>query len=335
MNKIFCFGEILFRMSPRLNGEWIRQNNIPTYIGGAELNVATALAKWNTPVKYFSAVPDNYLSEEIIASLKQKNIDTSAIVRSGNRIGIYYLPQGTDLKHAGTMYDRSHSSFSELKPGSIDWDKTLEGCSWFHFSAITPALNENMVALCKEALQAAKAKGLTVSIDLNHRSKLWQYSKQPAEVMPELLPYCDVVMGNTWAAESLLGISSSIADSNGKTKEELTGAAGESMKAMHLLYPTVQTMAFTFRLNEKYFAVLQHENEMVVSKEFILNNIVDKVGTGDCFMAGLIYGLHNNHTAEDIINFASAAAVGKMSVEGDSTIQSITDIQTIVNNGKN
>jgi 2-dehydro-3-deoxygluconokinase len=330
MSKVFCFGELLLRMSPSLSGQWIHDTNIPVYIGGAELNAATALSRWNISVKYCTALPDNYLSKEIIEELRAKKIDTSAIHFSGNRIGIYYLPQGADLKNAGVIYDRAHSSFAELKPGMINWDEALKDCSWFHFSAISPALNENAVAVCKEALQAASAKGLTISVDLNYRSKLWQYGKQPADIMPELLQYCNVVMGNIWAADGLLGISSSIKESKDKTKNELVEAAGKSMKQIHLTYPNVQSMAYTFRLEETYFAVLQYGPAMAISKEFPLLNIVDKVGSGDCFMGGLIYGLYNQHPPQDIIDFAAAAAVGKMREKGDSTDQIENDVRRIM-----
>ncbi|MEO7925067.1 MAG: sugar kinase [Chitinophagaceae bacterium] len=324
---VFCFGELLLRLSPELNRQWINDTNIPVYVGGAELNVATALAKWTVPVKYCTALPDNYLSKEIIQDLDSKKIDTSSIHASGNRIGVYYLPQGADLKNAGVIYDRDYSSFAELKPGMINWDEALKNCSWFHFSAISPALNNNAAAVCQEALESASAKGLTISVDLNYRAKLWQYGKQPKEVMPELLSYCDVVMGNIWAAEQLLGVSSSIKDSKEKTKKELAEAAGQSMKQLHLAYPKLTSMAYTFRLEQNYFGILQHGPDMAVSGEFELQNIVDKVGSGDCFMAGLIYGLYNEHSPQDIIDFAAAAAVSKMQVKGDATNQHIGDIK--------
>lgn len=326
MSCVCCFGELLLRMSPALNGEWIRHKNMPVYIGGAELNVAAALAKWDIPVRYFTALPPNYLSNEIVEELEAKNIDTSPIRFNGERIGIYYLPQGADLKHAGVIYDRGGSSFSELKTGMIDWEKVLNGCSWFHFSAISPALNENAAAVCKEALQAVSAKGLTISVDLNYRGKLWQYGKQPIEIMPQLLDYCHVVMGNIWAAENLLGIASTIKESKGKTKEELIDAAGESIKQVLARYPKIKTMAYTFRLEETYFAMLYHEKETVVSKEFELSHCVDKVGTGDSFMGGVIYGLYNKIALQSIIDFAASAAVGKMQEKGDSTNQTVMQI---------
>jgi len=320
MKKVFCFGELLLRISP----------DTAPFIGGAELNVATALANWQLPVRYATALPDNWMSKKIIELLTAKNIDCSAIQLGGERIGIYYLPQGSELKNEGVIYDRSNSAFAKLQTGVIDWDKVLDNCGWFHFSAISPALNETANAVCLEGLKAARAKGLTVSIDLNYRAKLWQYGKKPAEVMPALLTNCDVVMGNIWAAEQLLGISSAVETSQGKTKEELIDAAGRSMKAIHIAYPQVSSIAYTFRLEKNYFAILQHGAERVISKEFPIGAVVDRVGSGDCFMGGLIYGLINQHSSKEIIDFAAAAAVGKMKEKGDSTNQTIESVKSIL-----
>lgn len=325
--KVFCFGEILLRMSPSLNGKWIHQASMPVYVGGAELNVAHALAKWNVPVKYGTAMPDNYLSREILEELLSKKIDVSSIYLSGNRIGAYYLPQGADLKNAGVIYDRAHSSFAELQPGMINWDKALEGCSWFHFSAISPALNENAALVCKEALKAAAAKGLTISVDLNYRAKLWQYGKLPKEIMPELVSYCHLIMGNIWAAETLLGIASTIESSANKTTQELVDAAGKSMLQVHAQFPQARGFAYTFRLEKEYWGVLQHGSKMAVSSKFIIGEVIDKVGSGDCFMAGLIYGFYQKHSPQEIINYAAAAAVGKLQETGDATQQTIEQVK--------
>jgi 2-dehydro-3-deoxygluconokinase len=335
MKKVCCFGELLLRMSPALEGQWIGNAQMPVYIGGAELNAAAALTQWNIPAKYCTVLPDNYLSREIIVDLNKKQIDTSAIHFGGNRIGIYYLPQGADLKNAGVIYDRAHSAFAELTPGTINWEAVLDGCSWFHFSAISPALSEQAAAVCKEAVQAAAAKGLTISIDLNYRAKLWQYGKQPHEVMPELVQYCEVVMGNVWAAETLLGLPSTIAESRGASQEALIDAAGKSMLLLHKAYSKVTTMAYTFRLPDTYFGVLQQGPAMAVSPVFALADIVDKVGSGDCFMAGLLYGLYNGHPPQAIINFAAAAATGKMMEMGDATQQRIAVInKRLITNGQ-
>lgn len=328
MQKVFCFGELLLRLSPATSGQWIEEAAMPVYIGGAELNVAQALAHWNIPVKYSTALPGHHLSKEIVENLRSKNIDVSAIHFAGNRIGTYYLTQGADLKNASVIYDRAHSSFSELKPGVIDWDKALEGCRWFHFSAISPALNENVAAVCQEGLEAATAKGLTISVDLNYRSKLWQYGKSPTEVMPGLVKYCHVIMGNIWAAEALLGIKAPISESAGKAKEELATAAGQSISQLQQQYPAASTFAYTFRLEAEYWALLQKAEDKNVSKSFCINQVVDKAGSGDCFMAGLIYGLSNQLPMQQVVDFAAAAASGKLSERGDATKQTVEQVKS-------
>ena len=317
----------MLKLSPELGGKWIHDEIITTHIGGAELNVATALACWKLPVKYCTALPDNYLSKEICEELGKKHIDTSAVKFSGNRIGIYYLPKGAELKSAGVIYDRAYSSFGELKPGMIDWNDVLKDCNWFHFTAISPALNENVVAVCKEALEVASARNMTISVDLNYRAKLWQYGKKPVDVMPGLVSHCNVIMGNLWAVESLLGIGSPLKESAGKTKDELAEATGKSMLQLHKDYEKAETFAYTFRLDNEYFGVLQHGPKMAVSKTFEIKNVVDKAGSGDCFMGGLIYGFTNKNSTDEIINFAASAAVGKLSEKGDSTKQTIEQVK--------
>jgi len=326
-HKVCCFGELLLRMSPELNGKWIEDASIPFYIGGAELNVATALANWDVPVKYCTALPNNYLSEEICASLSAKNIDTSAVLLQGNRMGMYYLPQGADLKHAGVIYDRAGSSFWDLQPGTIDWDHVLADCTWFHWSAIVPALNPNTAALCAEAVKAARKKGLTISVDLNYRSKLWQYGITPKEVMLPLLADCDVVMGNMWSVESLLGIASPIKESSGMPVDELTDAAEVNITSLQDLFPNIKHIAYTFRLAEKYFGVLHQDKTTTVSNIYKINEVIDKVGSGDCFMAALVYGLLHQLPADDIVNRAAFAAIGKMQEKGDATQQRMSDIE--------
>ncbi|HLK27220.1 MAG TPA: sugar kinase [Puia sp.] len=335
MSKVLSFGEILLRMSPSADGEWIKKNTIPVYIGGAELNVAAALANWKMPVAYFSAMPENYLSSEILKNLKERNIDTSLIHFSGNRIGIYILQQGKDLKNSGVIYDRNYSSFSELKPGMIDWDKVLKDVSWFHFSAISPALNSNIAALCKEVLEVASKKRITISVDLNHRPKLWQYGNKPVDVMPDLVQHCDVVMGNIWSANVLLGVDvDEHIHHKGKKEDYLEHARATSL-AIKKKFPKCETIANTFRFDYEqqgilYYASLFHDNHQYHSKEFVAEKIVDKVGTGDCFMAGLIYGLYQKNNLQDTILFAAAAAFGKFFETGDFTNQDIDAVQSIL-----
>lgn len=332
MGNILCFGEILLRLSPVLQGEWLRQSNLPAFIGGAELNVAAALAQWNMPVMYCSALPQNFLSEEIIAYLQQKKINTSVFHFGGSRVGIYYLPQGSDLKHSGVIYDRRDSSFADLRPGMIDWDKALENVSWFHFSAISPALSEDAADVCEEALKAASAKKITISVDLNYRAKLWQFGKKPIEVMPALVKYCDVIMGNVWSANTLLGIHADEDIHNNTLKDAYLNHSLKTSLDIQQKFPKCTAVANTFRFNYKekgirYFSALYQNGTQLSSPDFFADTIMDKVGSGDCFMAGLIYGLYKQHPPQQVIDFAASAAFGKLFETGDSTSQDVTMIE--------
>ncbi len=335
MKRVFCFGELLLRLSPQLNGEWIRGHSMPVFMGGAELNVATALARWGVPVGYGTALPDNYLSKEIIAAVQQKNIDTRKIIFSGNRIGTYYLPQGADLKNAGVIYDRAHSSFWDLKPGQINWEEVFKEVDWFHFSAISPALNANVAAVCREGLEIAHKKGIPISVDLNYRQTLWQWGVPPQDVMPELVQYCAVVMGNLWAAEKMLGVGMDTNPAGGK--EAYLEASLETSQQITRRFPACTQLANTFRFDEgeegvRYYATLYSEGQLRVSPELATPRIVDKVGSGDCFMAGLIYGNHQGLPPQEIIDFAAAAAFTKLFVKGDATTASVHQIKKAYGN---
>ncbi|MBN8820941.1 MULTISPECIES: sugar kinase [unclassified Spirosoma] len=328
---VCCFGELLLRFSPVANGEWIRQTVMPVYVGGAELNVATALAKWNVPVKYSTVLPENSLADDIIGYVSSKGIDPSGIVRFGQRVGSYFLPQGSDLKNAGVIYDRAHSAFSELAPGKVDWDAVLQQTSWLHVSAISPALNADVAAACTELVAAASAKGITVSIDLNYRARLWQYGISPVDIMPGIVEHCNVVMGNIWAADALLGIPVD-ADIHVKDQQaDYLNHALETSKAIQERFPRCTVVANTFRFDKvptglRYYTTLYTDGQQYVSPELLTDSVVDRVGSGDCFMAGLIYGLYNQHDPQQIVNFAAEAAFGKLQELGDATNQTVDEI---------
>jgi 2-dehydro-3-deoxygluconokinase len=332
MGKILCFGELLLRFSPAREGQWLKSHELPVYLGGAELNVATALANWKLPVSYCTSLPGNYLSKDILLALDERKILTDTILFSGERIGSYYLKQGSDLKNQSVIYDRAHSSFGELKKGMINWDLVLHDVSWFHFSAISPALNESVAAVCLEAVQAASRRNITISIDLNHRPKLWG-QRNPHDVMSELLPYCDVVMGNIWSAHDLLGIplDSHIIQGNNKTVY-LQHAHQTSVRILKR-FARVKTVACTFRFEEGeqgiiYYASLYSAHQWADSSIYRSEQILDKVGPGDCFMAGLIYGLYTKQPESEIIQFATAAGFGKFFEIGDSTSQGVETIRS-------
>lgn len=328
MTKVLCFGELLLRLSPQLGGAWIAQNSMPVFIGGAELNAATALAAWGVPVGYCTALPDHYLSKEIIASVEGRGVDASMIQLSGSRIGTYYLPQGGDMKSAGVIYDRAYSSFWELASGQIDWDRVLDGVSWLAFSAISPALNANVAAVCLEGAKAASAKGITVAIDLNYRAKLWQWGKTPHEVMPELVEQCDIVMGNLWAEERMLDIP--VPENLPDEKEAYLEQSQRTSEAVMARFPKCKQVANTFRFDRTkglhYYATLYTSNQLFVSAQHQTVTVVDRVGSGDTFMAGLLYGGYHNHPPQQVIDFAAAAAFTKLFIKGDASNASVEEV---------
>lgn len=331
--KILSFGEILLRICPDLQGGWIKENKLPFYIGGAELNVATALALWGLPSAYLSAMPDNSITREIEQELMNKNIDVSQMLFQGDRLGLYYLPKGNDLKHAGVIYDRANSSYATLSVGQIDWDKVFEGVTWFHFSAICPAISQSVAALCLEAVKKARDKNIIVSLDLNYRSKLWKYEKEPIDVIPELAKHSDLIMGNVWAANNMLGIPlhPDLHKNKEYAKDILLQQAENASKAINDKFDNCKAVANTFRFDHgngiKYYTTLYTNEQFTVTSEYVSDNILDKVGSGDCFMAGLIYGFYKELSPKETLSFATAAAFDKLFIPSDATTSTVAEVE--------
>lgn len=305
---------------------------MPVHIGGAELNVATALARWQQQVAFCTAVPDNYLSRQLLDYLSKNNIDPSPVQLRGNRVGLYYLPQGLDVKNAGVIYDRAGSSFAGLSPGVINWDEVFRGVEWFHFSAICPALSQSAADVCLEAVKAAHVKNITISVDLNYRAKLWQYGKPPADIIPALAAYCDLIMGNVWAAETMLNIHADPDLKKKDVKELYLQQARQTSEEIMRQFPQCKWVANTFRFdhtgNIQYYTALYNSGQLFVSKEYKTETVIDKVGSGDCFMAGLIYGHLQQWDAQQVIEFATAAAFKKLFIKGDATTSSVEEIRS-------
>lgn len=333
--KVLSFGELLLRICPDIEQNWIEQHQLPFYVGGAELNVATALAMWNVPSSYLSAIPQNAICEGIDKYLQGRNIDTSAMLWTGERLGIYYLPKGKDLKNAGVIYDRANSSFANLKVGSIDWEEVFADVKWFHFSTICPAISQDIADLCLEAVKKAQEKGIFVSLDLNYRAKLWKYGKAPKEIMPEIAQYCNLIMGNIWAAHQMLGTQLDekfLTSSSGYQEEDLLAQADRTSKEIISVNPICQYVANTFRFDHqskgiKYYTTLFDKDSLIKSTEYIAEEILDKVGSGDCFMAGLIYGLYSNLSPKETLEFATLAAFDKLFIASDATTSTVEDIK--------
>jgi 2-dehydro-3-deoxygluconokinase len=330
MGRILCFGEVLMRFSPTMESQWLKAASLPVFLGGAELNVASALAKWGLPVSSCSVLPDSYITQDILKVLNEKGINTNNIILSGDRIGCYWLKQGTDLKNQSVIYDRTHSSFSELKTGMINWDHVFHDVTWFHFSAISPALNDSVAAVCQEALEIASLKNIKISIDLNYRPKLWKL-RNPHGLMSKLISRCDVVMGNIWSAHELLGIPLDSHLIERKEKTSYIQHAHQTATKILKRFARVKTVANTFRFEEEaggisYFGSLYSAHRWADSSIYRSDKVLDKVGTGDCFMAGLIYGLYNNLPELEVIQLATAAGFGKFFELGDATNQELKSI---------
>lgn len=323
---VLTFGEILLRLSP--DTDWMKHSGIPAYLGGAELNVAMTLAAWNLPVSYVSAMPDNNFSKNIINYIEQAGVDVSKMIYGGNRLGLYYLPQGSDLKNMGVIYDRRYSSFFTLNISDINWDLLFEGVKHFHMTAINPAINQNLADLSLETIKQASKQNITISFDLNYRSKLWQYGKKPVEIIPEIVKHCDWVMGNIWATEKMLGIP---IDLKGDSRQDFLRSSEESSRKIVAEFPKVKKVVNTFRFDRpdggiNYYGTLFSEDKLIASKEIKVDTIVDRAGSGDCFMAGIIYGIYRGFSQEKTVDFAATAATGKFLEYGDFTRQRVEEI---------
>lgn len=339
--KILSFGEILLRICPDLSTDWVGGGVLPFYVGGAELNVASALALWGLPSAYLSAMPENDITGDILTYLKEKGVEIDNMLLQGDRLGIYYLPKGKDLKHAGVIYDRANSSFANLRRSDMDWDVIFDGVSWFHFSAICPAISQEVADICLEALQEATRRDIFVSLDLNYRSKLWKYGKEPLAVMPELAAYADLIMGNVWAAQQMLGAAlypelrePQSSYPRDLLMEQARATSLELMSRFEKCAYVANTFRFDYLENGiQYFTTLFGEEQLLQSEDYVATAIVDKVGSGDCFMAGLIYGLYQQIGMRNTLDFATTAAFDKLFIASDATRSTVADIQKRIKNG--
>lgn len=323
-NKVLCFGEVLIRMQATSDSFFPNKSgNLNIYPGGSEANVAVSLAQMGSTSKFFTAVPkDHSLASEVLGQIESYGVDTSLCKESGKRIGSYILLSANGLTKGEVIYDRAYSSFSELTLKDLDFNSIFQGCDWFHWTALTPALNQQMATLMKELLKEASNRGLKISVDLNYRSKLWQYGKAPHEVMPELLAYCDVIMGNIWAANTFLqtGVKD---DLNRDTPQEVL--VDEAVRISDEIFesmPKCQHIAHTFRFmdNPKHnllYGTYHTRGAHEVSKTRETNELIDRIGSGDAFMAGLIHAIRQDYTPKEIIEYATGSGFAKLFEEGD------------------
>jgi 2-dehydro-3-deoxygluconokinase len=332
--KIVTFGEIMMRLSPPAYQRFTQARSFDVIYGGGEANVAVSLANFGVPVDYVTRLPKNDLGEACIRFLRQYGVGVDKVVWGGERLGIYFLEMGAAQRSSVVIYDRANSSIATAERGMIDWRQIFADADWFHWTGITPAISASLADLCLEAVQVAHAMKLTVSCDLNYRAKLWKWGKKAGEVMPELVRYCDVAIGNEEDAEKAFGIKASETDvTAGKVDPNRYRYVCEEMAAQ---FPNLKQISFTLRgslsaSHNTWSGVLWDRGAFYSGPTFDITDIVDRVGGGDAFVGGLIYGLHHyGDDREKALAFAIAASCLKHSIFGDFNAVSVVEVEKIM-----
>ncbi|MEN6548944.1 MAG: sugar kinase [Armatimonadia bacterium] len=336
MATVVTFGEIMMRLATKRFERFAQASEFEVTYGGGEANVAVSLANYGMKARFVTALPKNDLGEACLNAVRQWGVDTSYIVRQGDRLGIYFLESGAVQRGSKVVYDRANSAIAEVKPGDIDWDKTFDGADWFHWTGITPAISQGAADVCLEAIKAARAKGLTVSADLNYRKNLWKYGKKASEVMPDLVALCDVAIGNEEDAEKVFGISASGADvEGGKVEADAYREVAEGLTAK---FPNLKKVSITLRgslsaSHNTWSGILYQGGEMFVGPLYDITHIVDRVGGGDSFCGGLIFAMLDGREPQACIDFAVAASCLKHSIHGDFNAVSVSEVEALIKGG--
>jgi 2-dehydro-3-deoxygluconokinase len=331
MAKYITFGEIMLRLKPPGMERFFQSPSFEATFGGGEANVAVALAKFGFNVGYASVIPANAIGDACVAELRRHGVDTSAVVRKGSRLGIYFLEVGANQRPSVVIYDRAGSSIAEAGRGDIDWEKTFAGAAWFHITGITPAISQSAAELSLEAVKRAKEKGLTVSCDLNYRKNLWKYGKSAPEVMGDLVRSVDVAVANEEDCQKSLGVSVPVDVESGRLDADAYRKLAEKVLAA---YPNLSKIAITLRESRSadengWSGCLHTGKEFLVSRKYEIRDIVDRVGSGDSFAAGLIYGLTSLPTPQEALEFAVAASCLKHSIPGDLPLLSVAEVKAL------
>ncbi len=321
-HKVFSFGELLLRI--RTSGSTFlgNEDGVTVYPGGSEANVAASLAQWGVECSYASRVPNHELAQDALAALRAHGANTGPCLFGGDRLGLYFLLSADGLTKGEVIYDRKYSSFAELKPGMVDWHTLLDGHTWLHWSALTPGLSQDLADTCAELLAAATEMGMTISVDLNYRSKLWNYGKTPLDIMPQLVQHCDVVMGNIWATNKMLGTAVSDLLSRHTTPDTYFQHAKEAARELMASFPRCKHVANTFRFMDRpthnlLYGTYHTREGDYLSSIHETEEVLDRIGSGDAFMAGLVYALTTGQNPQQIVETATRAGYQKLFVKGD------------------
>lgn len=335
MKKVITFGEIMLRLAPPGFLRFSQTNTFDAIYGGGESNVAVSLANYGVPVDFVTRLPDNDIGKCALMELRKRGVNTEHIIYGGERLGIYFLETGAVTRGSKVVYDRAHSAISTIEKGMIDWEKVFKDAQWFHWTGITPAISQGAADVCLEAVKAANDLGITVSTDLNYRKKLWNYGKEPGEVMPDLVAGCDIILGNEEDAEKHFDIHPEEVD---VTKGDSMDAQAYKSVCVQLMerFPKAKKVITTLRgsisaSHNTWSGVLYNGNEFLQGPTYQITHIVDRVGGGDSFMGGLIYGLiHYPDDDQKALDYAVAASCLKHTIYGDANQVTIDEVEKLM-----
>ena len=330
--SILTFGEIMLRLKAPGHERFFQSPMLEATFGGGEANVAVSLANFGMDAEFLTVLPQNEIADACIRELRYFGVGTKKIVRGDGRVGIYYLEAGANQLPSKVVYDRAYSSIALAKPGDIDWDNAFAGVDWFHITGITPAISESAMALSLESVKEAKKRSITVSCDLNYRKNLWKYGKTASEVMRELTRYVDVAIANEEDVQKSLGITVDVSVESGELDREKYRALGDRVLEA---YPDLRCIAITLRESRSadwngWAACLNDGRDFYVSRKYEIRDIIDRVGGGDSFAAGLIYGLNRYDDKQQALEFAAAASCLKHSIPGDFNRVGVPDVEKLL-----
>lgn len=325
-NKVVTFGEIMLRLSTPGYARFVQSENFNATYGGGEANVAISLAQMGMEAAHVTRFPDNELGLSATNLLRKYGVSTDHIVYGGDRIGIYFLETGASARPSKVVYDRSYSAFASLEPEMIDWEEVFYDASWFHWTGITPAISHGAAQCCKKAIAAANKKGITVSADINYRKNLWQYGKSAQEVMPELIAGCDVIVAGKGDAKDILNIQA-----DGDEEDAHHSIFSQIMERFPKIKKIVNTHRGSVSASHNTLSGrLYNGDQMLKTKTYDIQPIIDRIGGGDAFMAGLIYGQLMYKNDQKSLDFGVAASVLKHSIEGDANLVKASEVENLM-----
>ena len=336
--KVVTFGEIMLRLAPPGFLRFSQSTSFDVVYGGGESNVAVSLANYGVPVDFVTRLPKNDIGECALMEMRKRGVGTDHIVYGGDRLGIYFLETGAVSRGSKVVYDRAHSAMSDIGPGMVDWKKALEGADWFHWTGITPAISQSSADACLEACKVASEMGLTISTDLNYRAKLWNFcdDAKREEIMAELTSYCDVVLGNEEDAEMHFGIKPEgvtvQTEGHNVKAEAFLSVCQQMMKKFPKAKKVITTLRGSISASHNTWAgVLYDGKTMYETRQYQITDIVDRVGGGDSFMGGLIYGLiQYDQDDQKALDFAVAASCLKHTIKGDANLVTVAEVEKLM-----